>query len=247
MARSMASSGAPGRRRTDGTIDQIAHARRRAEDRSRFAPPYRQRLERRRARRDGAAAMPLPVPVPCRRRAALLPALSALRRYFSRRAFQHRLLRAADADGGAGDRAYSPANSFTPSATRIFTSTISTRPTCSSTASPGPCRAWRSIPMSARCSISSMRISARRLRPASRHQGRGRRVMRGECESDRRAGRRRRRERRDRAGGTPALAHLHRNEAFPPGDDGQAGHHGPEDIRLAQAARPKARQHRADP
>ena len=36
---------------------------------------------------------------------ALLPALPALRRRLPRRAVQHRLLRAADDDGGAGDRA----------------------------------------------------------------------------------------------------------------------------------------------
>src|SRR5690348_2681824 len=54
---------------------------------------------------DGAAAMPLPVPVLCRERKALLPALSALRRYLPRRAVQHRELCAADDDGGASDGA----------------------------------------------------------------------------------------------------------------------------------------------
>ena len=38
-------------------------------------------------------------------REAVLPALPALRRHFPRRAVQHRLLCAADDDGGAGDRA----------------------------------------------------------------------------------------------------------------------------------------------
>src|SRR4029078_6665254 len=77
--------------------------RRRAEARTGFAPAHRQRLERRRARPDGAVALQLPVPVLCRRRAALLPALPALGRRLSRRAVQYRLLCTADADDGAGD------------------------------------------------------------------------------------------------------------------------------------------------
>ena len=112
-------------------IDQIAQRGRRAEARSRFAPPHRQRLECRRARQDGAVALPLPVPVLCRRGAALLPALSALGRRLSRRAVQHRLLCAAHADDGAGDRLRARASSSIPSATPISISTISTRPTSS--------------------------------------------------------------------------------------------------------------------
>ena len=69
-----------------------------------FAPPDRHRLESGRRRQDGAAAVPLPVPVLRRRRQAVVPALSALGRRVPRRAVQHRVLRAADADGGAGDR-----------------------------------------------------------------------------------------------------------------------------------------------
>ena len=53
---------------------------------------------------DGAAAVPLPVSVLCRGRQVVLPALSALRRYLPGRAVQHRVLCAADHDGGAGDR-----------------------------------------------------------------------------------------------------------------------------------------------
>ena len=64
---------------------------------SRFAPADRHRLEPGRYREDGAAAVPLPVPVLCRRRAAVLPALSALGRYLPRRAVQHRVLCAAHA------------------------------------------------------------------------------------------------------------------------------------------------------
>ena len=68
-----------------------------------FAAADRQRLESGRRRQDGAAAVPLPVPVLCRERQTVVPALSALRRRVSRRALQHRLLCAADDDGGAGD------------------------------------------------------------------------------------------------------------------------------------------------
>ena len=54
---------------------------------------------------DGAGAVPLPVSVLRRGRTALLPALSALGGCVPRRAVQHRELRAADDDDGAGDRA----------------------------------------------------------------------------------------------------------------------------------------------
>jgi hypothetical protein len=56
-------------------------------------------------RRDGAAALPLPVPVLRGGRQAVVPALPALGRHLPRRALQHRLLCAADHDGGAGDQA----------------------------------------------------------------------------------------------------------------------------------------------
>jgi len=55
-------------------------------------------------RAHGAAALPLPVSVQYRRRRALVPALSALRRRVSWRAVQHRLLRLADARGRASER-----------------------------------------------------------------------------------------------------------------------------------------------
>ena len=92
-----------------------------------FAPADRHRLEPGRRAEDGAAALPLPVPVLRRGRQAVLPALSALRGHLPRRAVQHRLLRAADADGGAGDGARSRASSSTRSATRISISTIWSR------------------------------------------------------------------------------------------------------------------------
>ena len=110
-----------------------------------FAPADRHRLESGRRRQDGAAAVPLPVPVLRRRRAALLPALPALGRRVPRRAVQHRLLCAADADGGAGDRLSSRANSSTRSATRTSISIISSRRACSSRARRGRCRGCGSI------------------------------------------------------------------------------------------------------
>ena len=80
---------------------------------SRLAPAPGQRLERRRAEPDGAAAVPHDVPVlrrPARRRgsrwsrAAVLPALPAIGRRLPRRSVQHRLVRAAHPSGGPGLR-----------------------------------------------------------------------------------------------------------------------------------------------
>ena len=104
-ARSMAGSGAPGRTGDGATIDQIADVVARHQAQSGFAPADRHRLESGRHRQDGAAAVPLPVPVLCRGRQAVVPALSALRRHLPRRAVQHRVLRAAHPDDGAGDGA----------------------------------------------------------------------------------------------------------------------------------------------
>ena len=64
---------------------------------SEFAPADRHRLESGRVSKHGAAAVPLPVPVLCRQRRAVVPALPALGRRVSRRAVQHRHLRAAHA------------------------------------------------------------------------------------------------------------------------------------------------------
>src|SRR5262249_55377551 len=72
---------------------------------SRLAPADRDGVESGRCRQDGVAAMSLPVPVLRRQGPAVVPALSALGRRLPRRAFQHRLLRVVDPDGGAGDRA----------------------------------------------------------------------------------------------------------------------------------------------
>ena len=103
------------------------------------------RLESGRRRPHGAAALPRPVPVLRRRRPALLPDLPAQRRPLPRRAVQHRLLRAAHADGGAGRPASSPASSSTRSATRTSTSTTSSRRASSSRARRGRSRACGSI------------------------------------------------------------------------------------------------------
>ena len=73
-------------------------------------------------------------------RAPELPALPAQRRHLPRRAVQHRQLRAADAHGGAGDRAWASATSCTRSATRTCTRTISSRRASSSRARRGRCR-----------------------------------------------------------------------------------------------------------
>ena len=89
------------RRRATSTRSSARH--RADQGRPRLAPPHRQRLERRRPRRDGAAAVPRVLPVLRRRRPAVVPAVPALGRRVPRRAVQHRLLRAADADGRPGD------------------------------------------------------------------------------------------------------------------------------------------------
>ena len=137
-----------------------------------FAPADRHRLESGRRRQDGAAAVPLPVPVLCRRRQALVPALSALGRHLSRRAVQHRVLCAADADGGAGDRATGPATSSTPSATRICISIISSRRECNCRARRARCRAMRLNPGGeGHLRVPLRGLRARKLRPASAHQG----------------------------------------------------------------------------
>ena len=85
-------------------IDQISESSQPVAEEPSFAPADRLGVEPGRGRRHGAAALPLPVPVLCRRRQALLPALPALGRHLPRRAVQHRVLRAADDDGGAGER-----------------------------------------------------------------------------------------------------------------------------------------------
>ena len=85
-------------------------------------------------------ALPLPVPVLCRRRQAVLPALPAQRRHFPRRALQHRLLCAADADAGAGLRL--PAGRIRAHLRRRphLLEPFSSRPACNCHASRGRCQ-----------------------------------------------------------------------------------------------------------
>ncbi len=126
-------------RAADGrTIDQIARRGRAAAPRPAFATHRRQRLERGRARPDGAHAVPRALPVLRGRRPAVLPALPAQRRHLSRRAVQHRLVCAAHAHDGGADRASRSASSSGRAATATCTRTTSSRRGCSLRA--GRCR-----------------------------------------------------------------------------------------------------------
>ena len=90
------------RRRGDGRSDRQPHRRNQAQ--SRFAPPHRLGLERRRSAEDGAPSLPPPHAVLRGGRTSFLPALSAKLRHFPRRSLQHRLLFAAHAHGRAAVR-----------------------------------------------------------------------------------------------------------------------------------------------
>src|ERR1700744_6299041 len=70
-----------------------------------FAAVDRDGVESRGHYKDGFAALSLPVSILCRGWKIILPALSALGGYLPGRTVQHRLLRASDPDGGAGDGA----------------------------------------------------------------------------------------------------------------------------------------------
>ena len=215
-----------------------------------FAPADRHRLESGRRRQDGAAAVPLPVPVLRRRRQAVLPALPALGRHLSRRAVQHRLLRAADHDDGAGDRARSPASSSTRSATRTSISTTSSRRACSCRARRARCRRMRLNPaVKDHLRLPLRGLRARRLRAAPAHQGRGRGVSaRGRRARTRdRPARRRRRQRRDRPRQCAAVAARVRSQALQGADHGQAGADGPQDLSLDRQAAAGPHQHRGQP
>ena len=108
--------------------------------------PDRERLESRRDREDGVAAVPRALPILRAGRRAKLPALPAQRRSFSRRAVQHRLLRLAHDDGRAGLRVCGRANSSTPSAICTSTKTISSKRANNSPAISARSRGCNSIP-----------------------------------------------------------------------------------------------------
>ena len=138
-ARSTATSGGPGRRPTGGTSTRSPRSS------SRSAPtPTRGGTSSRRGTSPTSTTMALP---PChalfqfyvRRRAAVSCQLyQRSGRHLPRRAVQHRVLRAADDDGGAGHATSSPASSSTRSATRTSTSTISSRRALQLTREPRP-------------------------------------------------------------------------------------------------------------
>ena len=88
---------------------------------SRLAPHHGERLERRRARPHGAAALPRAVPAVRRGGPAVVPAVPAQRRRASRRAVQHRQLRAAHAPASRSSAISSPASSSGPAATATCT------------------------------------------------------------------------------------------------------------------------------
>ena len=116
------------------------------------------------------------------RRETVVPALPALGRHFSRRAVQHRELRAADPSRRARVRPRASASSSTPLATRISTAITRPRRASSFRASRGRCRSSSSA-TSARSSTSTRRrspsratIPGRRSRRRSRcewRRGRG--------------------------------------------------------------------------
>ena len=167
-APSTASSGARGRRRMGASIDQIAEV----VETLKTNPDSRRMIvigvEPGRHSRHGAGALPLPVPVLRRRRAALLPALPALGRRVPRRAVQHRQLRAADHDDGAGDG---------PEARRVRPHLRRRAPLpqppragrrAAASAPRARCRAWRSTRRSSRSSSSSTRTSSWRATTRTR-------------------------------------------------------------------------------
>ena len=106
------------------------------------------RVERGRAARHGAGAVPRVLPVLRRRRPALLPALPAQRRHVPRRAVQHRQLRAADPHGRRPGRVCCPATSSGSAATATSTATTPRR--CASSSPARCCRSrrwsWRPAP-----------------------------------------------------------------------------------------------------
>ena len=121
---------------------------------------------------DEAAAVPRVFPVLCRRRPALVPALPAQRGHLPRRAVQHRLVRAADAHGGAAVRPGASATSSGRAATATSTSTTWSRWTRSSRARRSRCRASSSGAGRRRCSTTSTTTSRSPTTSSTRHSRR---------------------------------------------------------------------------
>ena len=153
------------------------------EDKSSFAPADRVGVESGRGGRHGAAAVPLPVPVLRVGRQAVLPALPAVRRHLPGHTVQHRLLCAADHDGGAGGRTEAGRLRADAAATRISTPTISSRRASSFAARRRRCRRCASIRRSRTSSASASRIFRSRTMSPMRRSGRRSRCRRpaGAC------------------------------------------------------------------
>ena len=94
---------------------------------ARLAPHHRQRLERRRAARDGAHALPRVLPALRRGRPGELPDLPAKRGRVPRRAVQHRELLAADAHVRAAGRPRAGRARSGPAGTATSTTTTASR------------------------------------------------------------------------------------------------------------------------
>jgi len=86
-----------------------------------------ERMECGRDRQGGVAALSCAFPILRPGRRVKLSVVSTQRRSFSRCALQHRVVCAADVDGGAGCRSSPRGISFTPLVICIFTKTISNR------------------------------------------------------------------------------------------------------------------------
>src|SRR5216684_12327 len=142
-----------------------------------FAAPDRHGLESGRCRQDGATAVPLPVPVLRRERQIVVPALSAFGGRLPGRAFQHRLLCAADDDGRAGHGLEARRLRAQPGRrASVF------EPYRAGAAATDAAAAYAAgdedRPRRERHLLLPLRgLYASRLRPASAHQGRSRGVM----------------------------------------------------------------------
>ena len=204
---------------------------RRDQAQSRFAPPDRQRLERRRPAEDGADALPHACSSSTWPTASSAASCTSARRHFPRRAVQHRQLRAADAHGRAGLR---PGR-------RRFRAHASAMRTCTRNhfeqAREQLSRTPRALPTLRAQSGRDrpVRVPLRRHR-ASKATTRSRRSRRRwRCEPAIVPGRRARSQPRHRSRQRPAVAPARRPEALQGADARQAGADGAQDRRVAGA------------